>query len=69
MTKEELKQWIDEIPDDIFQNTYAIDPWGKMVQAEFNGKIIKTYFPGETITFDTNGYIALDADFGRLILT
>ena len=69
MTKKELQEWVDQIPDDIFEKVYAMDPVNRYVQLEYSNELIKKHFLETHIAFDVNGYIKIEMPFGEITFT
>ena len=69
MTKQELQEWVDLIPDDIFEKVYALDPVNKYAQLDYSAELIKTHFKEVPVSFDENGFIQIEQPYGRLVFT
>jgi len=69
MTKQEIQTWVEQIPDDIVEKAYTLDPCNKLVQLEYSNEIIKKYLLESPISFDPNGFISIEQPYGMLIFT
>jgi len=68
MTKKEFIEWVDQIPDDIFEAMYALDP-GTSIQVRFTEKLASNHLAGKTTVFDDSGFMRFGMPFGELVVT